>query len=132
MDQYESGEFHWWHLSEPSPELLAATSDGWLTTRGWTLDVGCGQGIEAEALAAREANVVGIDRFQPYGRPVEHTQAQATWPPMCFAFPSMTTPSERPSTEAASTTSLPNVAPTTPAKLGVCSVPEARSSFAHA
>jgi hypothetical protein len=26
MDEYENGEFRWWHLSEPSPELVEAIS----------------------------------------------------------------------------------------------------------
>jgi hypothetical protein len=68
MDEYENGEFRWWHRSEPSPELVEAISDRWLTTSGWIFDVGCGQGTEAEALAGHEANVVGIDLSLPASR----------------------------------------------------------------
>jgi hypothetical protein len=46
------GVYRWWHLSEPSPELLAAVSDGWLTGKGTAIDIGCGLGIEAAYLAS--------------------------------------------------------------------------------
>ena len=29
-DHYADGTCQWWHLSRPSPELLAALGDGWL------------------------------------------------------------------------------------------------------
>jgi hypothetical protein len=28
-DHYADGTCRWWHLSRPSPELLAALGDGW-------------------------------------------------------------------------------------------------------
>jgi hypothetical protein len=29
-DHYANGTYLWWHLSRPSPELVAALADGWL------------------------------------------------------------------------------------------------------
>jgi hypothetical protein len=33
-DEYASGDYRYWHLSVPSPELTAAIDDGWLSVRG--------------------------------------------------------------------------------------------------
>jgi len=41
-DHYADGTCQWWHLSRPSPELIAALGDGWLAPGGCVLDVGCG------------------------------------------------------------------------------------------
>ena len=53
----------WWHLSEVSPELLAALADRWLETgRGLVaLDLGCGLGTEIAALAHLGYRAVGVD-----------------------------------------------------------------------
>jgi len=63
-DHYADGTYRWWHLSRPSPELLAALGDGWLPSRGRALDVGCGLGVEAGYLAAAGWQVAGIDLSQ--------------------------------------------------------------------
>jgi SAM-dependent methyltransferase len=60
MDEYETDVHRWWHRETPSPELLDALADGWLTGSR-ALDVGCGLGTEAGALADRGWTAVGID-----------------------------------------------------------------------
>jgi SAM-dependent methyltransferase len=60
-DHYADGTYLWWHLSRPSPELVAALSDGWLAHAGRALDVGCGLGTEAGHLASAGWQVAGID-----------------------------------------------------------------------
>ena len=65
-DPYQSGIARWWHLSRPSPELLAAAADGWIgSPPGTALDVGCGLGTEAGFLAAAGWQVAGIDLSGP-------------------------------------------------------------------
>src|SRR5690348_14208043 len=59
-DPYATEECRWWHLSEPSPELLDALEDGWLRP-GRTLDVGCGLASELAFLRTRGFGVVGLD-----------------------------------------------------------------------
>jgi SAM-dependent methyltransferase len=63
-DHYADGTYRWWHLSRPSPELLAALGDGWLPPGGRALDVGCGLGAEAGYLTAAGWQVAGIDLSQ--------------------------------------------------------------------
>jgi SAM-dependent methyltransferase len=63
-DHYADGTYRWWHLSGPSPELLAALGDGWLRPGGRALDVGCGLGVEAGHLAAAGWLVAGVDLSQ--------------------------------------------------------------------
>jgi SAM-dependent methyltransferase len=63
-DHYADGTYRWWHLSGPSPELLAALGDGWLRPGGRALDVGCGLGVEAGYLAAAGWQVAGVDLSQ--------------------------------------------------------------------
>jgi SAM-dependent methyltransferase len=63
-DHYADGTYRWWHLSGPSPELLAALGDGWLRPSGRALDVGCGLGVEAAYLAAAGWQVAGVDLSQ--------------------------------------------------------------------
>jgi SAM-dependent methyltransferase len=58
---YADGTHLWWHLSRPSPELLAALGNGWLPARGRALDVGCGLGTEAGHLASAGWQVAGVD-----------------------------------------------------------------------
>jgi SAM-dependent methyltransferase len=63
-DPYLDGVYRWWHLTGPSPELLAAEADGWLgaaDTAGPAVDIGCGLGSEIAHLAASGWDVVGID-----------------------------------------------------------------------
>jgi SAM-dependent methyltransferase len=61
-DEYASGEYRYWHLSVPSPELTLAIEDGSFPTRGCVLDLGCGAGTEVGFLAGLGATSVGIDR----------------------------------------------------------------------
>jgi SAM-dependent methyltransferase len=74
-DPYLDGVYRWWHLTDPSPELLAAEADGWLggATAGaggpgvpsggsqTVLDVGCGLGSEIAYLSGAGWSGVGID-----------------------------------------------------------------------
>lgn len=60
-DHYADGTYRWWHLSEPSPELLSALGEGWFSGAGRALDVGCGLGTEAGYLASLGWQVSGID-----------------------------------------------------------------------
>jgi SAM-dependent methyltransferase len=72
-DPYLDGLYRWWHLTEPSPELLDAAADGWLdaaatadsdgdgAASGPVLDVGCGLGSEVSYLAGTGWRAVGID-----------------------------------------------------------------------
>jgi SAM-dependent methyltransferase len=60
-DHYADGTYRWWHLSVPSPELLAAITDRWFPSAGYALDVGCGLGTEAAYLTGIGWRVVGVD-----------------------------------------------------------------------
>jgi SAM-dependent methyltransferase len=60
-DPYATGTCRWWHLSPPSPELLAAEAAGELGERGVAVDLGCGLGSEIGYLAARGWQGLGID-----------------------------------------------------------------------
>jgi SAM-dependent methyltransferase len=74
-DPYLDGVYRWWHLTCPSPELVAAETDGWLdgAAGGSTgpadsgggskavLDVGCGLGSEVAYLSGAGWSGVGID-----------------------------------------------------------------------
>jgi SAM-dependent methyltransferase len=60
-DPYADGVYRWWHLSAPSPELLAAEADGWLGEGGAAIDIGCGAGTEIAHLAGRGWKAVGVD-----------------------------------------------------------------------
>ncbi|MGH3156316.1 MAG: class I SAM-dependent methyltransferase, partial [Streptosporangiaceae bacterium] len=60
-DHYADGTYRWWHLSVPSPELVQAVADGWLSGPGRVLDVGCGAGSEAAHLHALGWHAIGID-----------------------------------------------------------------------
>jgi SAM-dependent methyltransferase len=74
-DPYLDGVYRWWHLTGPSPELLAAEAEGWLggatadcggaaDSEGVSravLDVGCGLGSEVAYLSGAGWSGVGID-----------------------------------------------------------------------
>jgi SAM-dependent methyltransferase len=60
-DEYETGVYRWWHLSQPSPELLAAIGDGWIEPHGRVLDLGCGLGVEVAAMVGLGFEATGID-----------------------------------------------------------------------
>ena len=60
-DPYIDGAYQWWHLSAPSPELVAAEADGWLGKIGTAVDFGCGAGTEVAYLAAKGWNAIGVD-----------------------------------------------------------------------
>jgi SAM-dependent methyltransferase len=61
MNEYANGEFRWWHLSEPPPELQRAVEEGWLPAGGRVLDVGCGLGTELAFLRNLGAFAIGVD-----------------------------------------------------------------------
>jgi SAM-dependent methyltransferase len=60
-DPYLDGVYRWWHLSVPSPELVAAKASGWLGESGAAVDIGCGLGTEIAHLAAGGWHAVGVD-----------------------------------------------------------------------
>jgi SAM-dependent methyltransferase len=78
-DHYADGTYRWWHLSEPSPELLSALADGWFSGAGHALDVGCGLGSEAGYLASLGWRVSGIDLSN-----VALGRAAGQWPAVSF------------------------------------------------
>jgi SAM-dependent methyltransferase len=61
QDPYATTIHRWWHLSTPTPELLAALDTGWLAPPGRVLDLGCGLGTELGVLARAGFSAVGID-----------------------------------------------------------------------
>ena len=61
VDAYREGDYLWWHLSAPSPELRQALEEQWLPPKGRTLDLGCGLAVEARYLAERGFMAVGVD-----------------------------------------------------------------------
>jgi SAM-dependent methyltransferase len=60
-DEYTTDVYRWWHLSTPSPELMAALDDGLIAPPGRVLDLGCGLGVELAELANRGYEAVGVD-----------------------------------------------------------------------
>ena len=66
-DPYLTGTCRWWHLTEPSPELLAVEAAGAVGTGGTpgqprvAVDLGCGLGTEIEYLAGRGWRGLGVD-----------------------------------------------------------------------
>ena len=60
-DPYVADTYRWWHLSGPSPELLAAEAAGALGTPGVAADLGCGLGSEIGYLAGRGWRGLGVD-----------------------------------------------------------------------
>lgn len=72
-DPYVDGLYRWWHLTRPSPELLAAEAEGWLDGAAvvrsgaaagaprMALDIGCGLGSEVAYLSGAGWRAVGVD-----------------------------------------------------------------------
>jgi SAM-dependent methyltransferase len=79
MDEYGTDAYCWWHLSAPSPELLEAIADGWITAPGRALDLGCGLGVEAAELARIGMEAAGVDLS-----PVAIARARTTYPDVEF------------------------------------------------
>jgi SAM-dependent methyltransferase len=63
-DPYETDVHRWWHLSGPSPELVGAVADGFVSRATRVLDTGCGLGSELGWLhETQQATLaVGVDR----------------------------------------------------------------------
>lgn len=64
-DPYLTDVHRWWHLSEPSPELLSAEAAGLLGARGTVADLGCGLGTDIGYLARQGWRTVGVDLSMP-------------------------------------------------------------------
>jgi SAM-dependent methyltransferase len=64
VDEYLTDVHLWWHLSRPSPELLAVAETGWFGHGCRVLDLGCGLGSELGWLNEQGlvALAVGIDQ----------------------------------------------------------------------
>jgi SAM-dependent methyltransferase len=66
-DPYLSGTCRWWHLTEPSPELLAIKPEAAVGTGGTSgpplvaVDLGCGLGTEIGYLTGRGWHGLGVD-----------------------------------------------------------------------
>jgi SAM-dependent methyltransferase len=60
-EPYLNGAYRWWHLSEPSPELLAAEATLVAGMPGVAVDLGCGLGTEIGYLAERGWRGLGVD-----------------------------------------------------------------------
>jgi SAM-dependent methyltransferase len=80
VDPYTDDTYRWWHLSGPSPELLAAEAAGALGPPGVAADLGCGLGAEAGYLAGRGWRTLGLDLSA-----VALTRARAGHPEVTFA-----------------------------------------------
>jgi SAM-dependent methyltransferase len=78
-DPYVDSVYQWWHLSHPSPELLAAEADGWLGQPGRVLDAGCGLGTEIGYLAGRGWRVIGLDLSEPALRRANQEHAEPSF-----------------------------------------------------
>jgi SAM-dependent methyltransferase len=84
-DPYVSGLYRWWHLSAPSPELLAAEAARALGEPGVAVDLGCGLGSEIGYLAARGWRGVGVDLS-----PAALAGARSRYPGVRFACADVT------------------------------------------
>jgi SAM-dependent methyltransferase len=60
-DPYATGTCRWWHLSQPSPELVAALAAGTIGEHGVVVDLGCGLGTEVGYLAGHGWHGLGVD-----------------------------------------------------------------------
>jgi SAM-dependent methyltransferase len=63
-DPYTDGTASWWHLSRPSPELLAALVAGWLRPGMCVLDLGCGLATDVAYLVGRGFTATGVDHSE--------------------------------------------------------------------
>lgn len=79
-DPYTDGVCRWWHLSEPSEELLDAEAAGDLGKAGVAIDLGCGLGSEIGYLVGRGWRGLGVDLSR-----AALTQARARHPGAVFA-----------------------------------------------
>jgi SAM-dependent methyltransferase len=61
QDPYATGTCRWWHLSGPSPELVAAEAAGAIGEPGVVVDLGCGLGTEVGYLASQGWRGLGVD-----------------------------------------------------------------------
>ena len=84
-DPYTSDTYRWWHLSAPSPELLAAEAAGELGGPDTVVDLGCGLGSEVGYLASRGWRGLGVDLS-----PAALTRARARYPGAWFACADVT------------------------------------------
>jgi SAM-dependent methyltransferase len=82
---YATGTCRWWHLAEPSPELLAAEAAGLAGAPGVVADLGCGLGTEVGYLAGRGWRGLGVDLSA-----VALTRARTREPRASFAFADVT------------------------------------------
>jgi SAM-dependent methyltransferase len=78
-DPYLDGTCCWWDLPGPSPELLAASEDGWLRSAGTAVDLGCGLGTEASFLAAAGWATIGVDLSTAAVRAAAASHVDATF-----------------------------------------------------
>ena len=60
-DPYATGTCRWWHLSQPSPELVAALAAGTVGEHGVVVDLGCGLGTEVGYLTGHGWHGLGVD-----------------------------------------------------------------------
>jgi trans-aconitate methyltransferase len=60
-DPYDSDEFGWWHLSRPSPELLDALAQGWMSSPGLVVDLGWAWASKPGYLTDLGFFAIGID-----------------------------------------------------------------------
>jgi len=60
-DPYATGTCRWWHLTEPSPELLDSEAAGALGDPGVVVDLGCGLGTEVGYLTGKGWRGLGVD-----------------------------------------------------------------------
>ena len=118
-DEYASGEYRYWHLSVPSPELTQAIEDGWFPTRGRVLDLGCGAGTgSASSLGSAPRPWGSICRSMPSRSRQLSTGPGGSCRPTPRSFRSPQDPSKRPSTAAACITSRATPERATPPRSG--------------
>lgn len=61
-DPYADGTARgYWHLSQPSPEVVEAVANGWLSPGMRVLDLGCGLASDIGHLASLGYDVTGVD-----------------------------------------------------------------------
>ncbi len=62
-DPYACGVHRWWHLTGPSPEIVKAVEEGYLSPGARVIDLGCGLGSELGWLVDEDlvSQAVGVD-----------------------------------------------------------------------